>query len=142
MATTGAVAAVLSMMVLAIVEGLERFYPARSTWLRLRSRNGRRAVRAMRERVEVTSRSKAPRYAALLLGLLVAAWIGAAGLLDKRWYEVVLDVLPYVFIAIALLRVPYALRSIAARMKKFERDIGEDPDQESGDEGGATALTL
>jgi hypothetical protein len=96
----------------------------------------------MRERVEVTSRSKAPRNAALLLGLLVAAWIGAAGLLDKRWYEVVLDVLPYVFIGIALLRVPHALRSIAARMKKFERDVGEDPDKEFGDEGGATAITL
>jgi hypothetical protein len=140
--TTGAAATLLSILALGIVEGLRRFYPARSTWLRLRSRNGRRAVRAMRERFEETARSKAPHYAALLLVALVAIWIGAAGLLDKRWYEVVLDVLPYVFISIALLRVPAALRSIAARMKKYELDIGEDPDREFGDDGGPSAVTL
>ena len=59
--TTGAIAALLSLLALAIVETLRSFYPARATWLRLRSRNGRRAVRAMRERFEETSRSKVPR---------------------------------------------------------------------------------
>jgi hypothetical protein len=140
--TTGAAAALLSVLVLGMVEALKRFYPARSTWLRLRSRNGRRAVRAMRERFEETARSKAPYYAAIFLVAMVAVWIGGAGLLDKRWYEVVLDVLPYVFISIALLRVRPALRAIAARMRKFEVDLGEDPDKEFGDDGGPAAVTL
>jgi hypothetical protein len=140
--TTGAVAALISVLALGMVEALNRFYPARSTWLRLRSRNGRRAVRAMRERFEETAQLKAPRYAALALAGLVFLWIATAGLLDKRWYEVVLDVMPYVFIAIALLRVPAALRAIAARMRKFEVDLGEDPDAHPGDDGGPTAIAL
>ncbi len=140
---TGAVAALISVLALGMVEGLSRFYPARSTWLRLRSRNGRRAVRAMRERLEDTAHLRTPRYAAGLLAALVVLWIAAAGLLDKRWYEVVLDVLPYVFIAVALLRVPHALHSVAERMRTYERDLGEDPDAETyGDDGGPSALAL
>jgi TRAP-type uncharacterized transport system fused permease subunit len=139
---TGTAAALLSLLALGIVEGLKRFYPARVTWLRLRSRHGRRAVRAMRERFEETARSKAPLYAALVLVGLIIVWIAAAGLLDKRWYEVVLDVLPYVFVCVALLRIPTALRSITARMRKFELDLGEDPDKEFGDDGGPTAVSL
>jgi hypothetical protein len=139
---TGAAATLISILVLGIVEGLKRFYPARATWLRLRSKHGRRAVRAMRERFEETSQLKAPRYAAVLLALLLVLWIVAAGLLKQRWYEVVLDVLPYLFIGIALLRIPVALRAIAARMRRFELDIGEDPDQRFGDEGGPTAVAL
>jgi hypothetical protein len=140
--TTGAIAALISVLALGMVEALNRFYPARATWLRLRSRNGRRAVRAMRERFEETARLKAPRYAALALVGLVIIWIATAGLLDKRWYEVVLDVMPYVFIAVALLRVPAALRSMAARMRRFELDLGEDPDARPGDDGGPTAIAL
>jgi hypothetical protein len=139
---TGAAATLISILVLGIVEGLKRFYPARATWLRLRSKHGRRAVRAMRERFEETSQLKAPRYAAFLLALLLVLWIVTAGLLKQRWYEVVLDVLPYLFIGIALLRIPVALRAIAARMRRFELDIGEDPDQRFGDEGGPTAVAL
>jgi hypothetical protein len=139
---TGAAATLISILVLGIVEGLKRFYPARATWLRLRSRHGRRAVRAMRERFEETSQLKAPRYAAMLLALLLVLWILAADLLKQRWYEVVLDVLPYLFIGAALLRIPVTLRAIAARMRKFELDIGEDPDQRFGDEGGPTAVAL
>lgn len=140
--TTGAIAALISLLALAMVEALRRFYPARATWLRLRSRNGRLAVRAMRERFEETAQMRAPRYAALMLLVLVAIWILTARLLDKRWYEVVLDVLPYVFITAALLRVPVALRTIAARMRKYELDTGEDPDAGFGDEGGPTAISL
>jgi hypothetical protein len=73
---------------------------------------------------------------------MMVVWIGGAGVLDKRWYEVVLDVLPYLFISVALLRVPPTLRAIAARMRKFELDLGEDPDKEFGDDGGPTAVTL
>ena len=140
--TSGDAAALISLLTLGIVEGLNRFYPARATWLRLRSKHGRRAVRAMRQRFEESARLKAPRYAALVLVALVLLWIAVAGLLDNRWYEVVIDVLPYVFIAAALLRIPAALRSMAARMKKFEIDIGEDPDAQSGDDGGSTAVAL
>ncbi|MEA2509290.1 MAG: hypothetical protein QOG21_1372 [Actinomycetota bacterium] len=140
--TTGAIAALISVLALGMVEALNRFYPARSTWLRLRSRNGRRAVRAMRERFEQSAQLRTPRLAALALAGLVVIWIATAGLLDKRWYEVVLDVMPYVFIAAALLRVPAALRSIAARMRRFELDMGEDPDARPGDDGGPTAIAL
>jgi hypothetical protein len=140
--TTGGVAALISLLTLGMVESLNRFYPARSTWLRLRSRNGRRAVRAMRQRFEESAQLNTPRYAALLLVVLVILWIGLAGLLKNRWYEVVIDVLPYVFIAAALLRIPAALRAMAARMKRFELDLGEDPDATSGDDGGPTAVTL
>lgn len=140
--TGGAIATLLAVLALGMVEALNRFYPARSTWLRLRSRNGRRAVRAMRVRFEDASTLKAPRYAALALAILVVLWIGVAGLLNNRWYEVVLDVAPYVLIGVAVLRVPAALRAMAARMKKYELDIGEDPDASSDGEGGPTALAL
>jgi hypothetical protein len=62
-------------------------------------------------------------------------------LLDKRWHEIVLDILPYIFVLIAILRMPTNMRKVAARMKEFERDIGEDPDAEL-DDGGATAIAL
>ncbi len=130
-------------MVLAFVEGLRLFYPARETWLRLRRARGRRSVRVMRQRYETTAKGTTPRrLATLLLGLIII-WVAIASLLDKRWNEVVLDVLPSAVIWAALLRTPGALGVIAERMKDFERSMGEDPDAEQGEgDGGPTAVTL
>ncbi|MBK5227984.1 MAG: hypothetical protein JJE05_05700 [Actinobacteria bacterium] len=97
----------------------------------------------MRERFEAFAGSGiAPKLGFLLLGL-VGVWIAAAPALDKRWYEVAFDALPYPFIAIALFRAPGSLRAIAERIKTYERDLGEDPDRDLGDDGGgATEIAL
>jgi hypothetical protein len=83
---------------------------------------------------------------ALVLLLLVAVWVATSSLLDKYWYEVALDSLPYAFVSIALLRIPGALRAMAERMREFERSVGEDPDKEfddlDGGDGGPTAVAL
>jgi hypothetical protein len=142
--TSGAVAALIAALALAYVEGLRNFYPAHRTWMRLRSRHGRRAVRAMRERLEGAAAHRAPRLLAeLLLGLMIL-WVAASSLLDKHWYEVILDILPYVFVLIALLRTPGSLRVIAERMRGYERDAGEDPDRplDGGDGGGEATAAL
>ncbi len=84
----------------------------------------------------------APKISIVLLAL-VAVWIAAAPALDKYWYEVAVDALPYPFIAIALLRAPGSLRKIAERIRTYERDIGEDPERDLGDDGpGPTELAL
>lgn len=136
------VAALIATLVLGFVEGMGRFYPAHRTWIRLRSRHGRRAIRAMRERLERTAEAKTGRTLALVLLGLVFLWLATAGLLDKRWYEVLLDVTPYLFIVVAFLRVPAVLGMIAERMKEYERDFGEDPDHGLEDGGGPTAIAL
>jgi hypothetical protein len=128
--TTAAVAALTAVLALGFVEGMRRFYPARATWARLRSRHGRRAVRAMRERFETAAASRLPRVLAIVLLALVAIWMAAAPVLDKRWYEVALDSLPYAFVSVALLRTRGTLRVIAQRMRDYERDAGEDPDDD------------
>jgi hypothetical protein len=140
MTTTG-LAALFAVLALGFVEGFGRFYPSKRTWLRLRSRHGRRAVRAMRERFESAAQAKAGRKVGTFLLGLAIVWIAASPLLDKRWYEVVLDILPYIFVLIAILRMPTVMKKVAARMKEFERSIGEDPDAEF-DDGGATAIAL
>jgi hypothetical protein len=144
--TTAAIAALIAVLVLGIVEGLRRFYPAYQTWRRLRSRHGRRAVRAMRERFEAASTRRTPRILALILLGLVVVWVAVSSLLDKYWYEVALDSLPYAFVSIALLRMPGALRAVAERMREFERSVGEDPDRDlddlDGGDGGPTAVAL
>jgi hypothetical protein len=124
--TTAYIAALLAALTLGFVEALGRFYPARKTWERLRSAQGRAAVRAMRERMEAASRRRTPRVIAVLLFALVVAWIAAASLLDKRWWEVVVDVVPYVIVGIAILRVSPALRAIAKRMRSYEQDLGDE----------------
>lgn len=138
------IAALAAMLVMAFVEAIRRFYPARQTWRRLRSTRGRLAVRLIRERVEAAAQQGAPRLVAGLLAGLVIVWIALAGVLGKRWYEVVVDVIPYVFVGIALFRLPGALRAIAERMKEYERSVGEDPDEDWREGGGEgpTALTL
>ena len=138
--TTGLIAALVAVLVLGFVEGIKRFYPSRQTWRRLRRTRGRLAVRLMRERFEAAADQGSPRVLAEVLAGLVVVWIAVASLLDKRWYEVVTDVLPYVFVGLALFRLPGSLRSVAERMKDYEREVGEDPDEDwrdGGDEGPA-----
>jgi hypothetical protein len=142
--TSGFVASSIAALALAFAEGLGLFYPARKTWVRLRSLHGRRAVRAMRERLEATARNNLPRILALALLALVIGWVASASLLDKRWYEVVMDVLPYCFVCVLMVRMPVVLSRIAKRMRDYERSVGEDPDvpiiDQEGD--GPTALAL
>src|SRR5918992_948760 len=118
--TSGAIAALIGVLVLGFVEGLRRFYPARRTWLRMRRVRGRLSVRLLRERYERAAAHRAPRQLAM-----------------------VLDVLPYVFVGVALVRTPGALRAIGERMKEYEREQGEDPDKDLFDEGpGAGEIAL
>jgi hypothetical protein len=142
--TSGLVASSIAVLALAFAEGLGRFYPARRTWVRLRSLHGRRAVRAMRERLEATARHNLPRLLALALLVLVIGWVASASLLDKRWNEVVMDVLPYCFGCLLMVRTPVIVGRMAKRMRDYERSVGEDPDvpiiDQEGD--GPTALAL
>ena len=138
--TTGIVAICMAALVWAFVEGLGRFYPSKAAWLRIRSRHGRRVARSMRERFETGADRGTPGWLTTLLAVLVVAWIASASLLDKRWWEVVMDVAPYVFVGAAFLRFPKVMRKIAERMKDYEKDF-PDPDDERGD-GGATAIAL
>ncbi len=97
----------------------------------------------MRERFEAGADRKRVRVVAEVLAGLVVIWIGIASLLDKRFYEVITDILPYVFVGIALFRLPGTLHRVAERMKEYEREVGEDPDEdwrEGGD--GPTVATL
>lgn len=140
---SGLVAGLVAVLVLGFEEGMRRFYPSKATWLRLRSRNGRRAVRAMRERLVQTADNKITRALASALIMLVIVWVATAPLLDKRWHEVVLDVLPYALVCVALLRTPSTLRIIAERMRRYEREFGEDPDEAYGaGDGGPAAIAL
>ena len=142
---SGLIAAMGALIAFGVVESMRRFYPAKRTWYRLRSRHGRRAVRAMRERFEATAGKRITSLLAQVLLGLVIVWVALASLLDKRWYEVVADTLPYAFVGAALLRVPGALRVIAARMRDYEREAGEDPDAPLNGDGngnGSAAAAL
>lgn len=96
----------------------------------------------MRERFEAAGARRAPtRLVELLLGLVIV-WIALAGWLDKEWYEVALDALPYAFVLIAIVRTPGALFAVGQRMKGYEREAGEDPDAQPEDEAGSSELAL
>lgn len=123
---SGLAAAFLAALAWAFVEVFARIYPSRETWARMRLEHGRSAVQGLRQRIETVAHTRASRYALVLLGALAAAWIASASLLDKRWWEVVLDVLPYGIIGGALLRAPRALKTVAARMRDYERASGDD----------------
>jgi hypothetical protein len=139
---SGIVAALIAVVALGFVEGIGAFYPARDAWRRLRRQNGRRAVRAMRERFEGAAAARTPRLLAGVLAVLVAVWIAVSpSLLDKFWYELLLDVTPYLIVCVALLRLPPALLRVAERMRGYERDVGEDPDG-GFDSNGPSALSL
>ena len=127
----------------AFVEGLGSFYPSRAAWLRIRSRHGRRVARAMRERFEAGAERGTPKWLTTVLIVLVGGWIASASLLDKRWWEVVLDVLPYALVGAAFLRIPPVMHKVAERMRRYEKDIGEDPDSDLDDgDGGVAVIAL
>jgi hypothetical protein len=141
--TTGALAALVATVALGFVEAWGRFYPARSTWRQLRRARGRRTVRRLRERYETAGARRPPKLLTTLLLGLVIVWVASASLLDKRWYEVVTDVLPYVIVYTALVRTPSSMRHIAERMRDYEREAGEDPDAPEESEGeGPSAVAL
>lgn len=132
---SGYVAALVAALIFGFVEGVGRFYPARPTWLRLRRARGRFAIRRMRERFEDAAARSTPRWIAALLFVLVIVWIVVSrNALAKRWWEVAIDVLPYLFVAIALLRTPTIMGKVAERMKDYERQSGEDPDKPLDDD--------
>jgi hypothetical protein len=139
---TGFIAALAAALALGFVEGLGRFYPSRTTWRRLRRARGRLAMVKMRERFEASAARRSPRILALVLLVLMVAWIGASSLLDKRWHEVLTDVIPYVIVSFALFRIPPAMRAIGERMKEYEHEVGDDQisddDSWPGDGGVAT----
>jgi predicted membrane chloride channel (bestrophin family) len=140
---SGVIASLAAALVLGFVEGMARFYPARRAWLRMRRINGRRAMRRFRERIEAAAESRASRALAGVLLALVAAWIAVSGLLDKRWYEVLLDVLPYGLVSAALLRMRPAMRRVAERMRDYEEDHGDRPDEDWDEgQGGPAELAL
>jgi hypothetical protein len=142
---TGFLAALIGLVALGFVESLGRFYPARDAWWRLRRLHGRRAVRAARERFEAAAAGGTARLLAAVLLTLVTLWVTVVrGILDKSWYAVGIDVLPYVIASAALLRTPSILRAIASRMREYERQAGEDPDRPpaDGDDEGPAELAL
>lgn len=138
--TTGIVAICMAALAWGFVEGLGRFYPSKAAWLRIRSRHGRRVARSMRERFEAVADRGTPGWLSSLMAILVIGWIASASLLDKRWWEVVMDVAPYALVGAALLRLPKVMRKIADRMKDYEKDF-PDLDSDDGD-GGAAAIAL
>jgi hypothetical protein len=140
---SASVAILLASLVWSFVEGMGNFYPSKPAWLRIRSRHGRRAARAMRKRFEAGAEHGTPRWLTTALFVLAGAWIASASLLDKRWWEVALDVLPYLLVGIAFLRLPAIMHKIAERMRAYERDVGEDPDTDYTDgDGGAAVIAL
>ena len=140
--TSAIVSSFTALLAFGFLEAVARFYPARKTWWRLRRTRGRSAVVLMRARVERAADPRLARRLASLMVALVLVWIGTASLLDKRWYEVLFDVTPYVIVSIALLRTPSAMRAVAERMKGYEKDAGEDPDEPVPGEGGPAAAVL
>lgn len=141
---SGAIAALAATLALGFVEGLARFYPAPNTWMRLRRLNGRRAVRAMRERLEAYAGRRMPATLAGILCALIAAWVALSvtEVIRRTGAELALDVLPYVLVVIALLRLPSALRAMAGRMRVYEKDAGEDPDAEDPYDGSNGEVVL
>lgn len=135
---SGVTAAVLAGLVLAFVEALARFYPSRELWWRLRRTRGREALRRMRERFEAAADQRVSRWFALPLVAVVGVQLATIHWLHLRWYEVVINLLPTLFAAVALLRIPRALRAIGERMKTYEKDAGDDPETWGGDAAVAT----
>ncbi len=87
----------------------------------------------MRERYEAASKQRASLWFALSLLAVVAAQLATIHLLHLHWYQVVINLLPAFFVAIALLRVPHALRGITERMKDYEKEAGDDPEEWGGE---------
>jgi hypothetical protein len=131
----------MALAALGFLELFGRMYPARELWWRLRRSGGREMVRKMRERYEGASTRRTPLLLALVMLALIATWAATSSLLDKRWYEVVTDLLPAAIVIVALIRTRSVLRLVAERMKKYEREAGDEPDAPLED-GGPSALAL
>ena len=99
-------------------------------------------MRAMRARFEAAGTRRVPVLLVEFLIGLVIVWVALAGWLNKEWYEVALDALPYVFVVAAILRTPGTMFAVGERMRAYEIEAGEDPDAEEEDEAGPTALVL
>ena len=138
---TSFVAAVMALAALGFLELFGRIYPARDLWWRLRRSGGLEAVRKMRERYEWAAARRTPLILALGLLVLTGGWAATSSLLDKRWYEVVTDLVPAAIVIAALLRTRSVLRLVAERMKGYEREAGDEPDAPLEDEG-PSALAL
>lgn len=138
---TSFVAAAMALAALGFLELFGRIYPARELWWRLRRSGGREAVRKMRERFEGAAGRRTPLILAVVMLALIGSWAATSSLLDKRWYEVVADVLPAAIVVVALLRTRSVLRLVAERMKRYEREAGDEPDAPLGEEG-PSALAL
>jgi hypothetical protein len=134
-------AGISALAALGFLELFGRIYPARELWWRLRRSRGRESVRKMRERYEGAAAHRTPLILALVMLVLIGAWIAIASLLDKRWYEVVTDSMPAAIVAIALLRTRSVLRLVAERMKLYEREAGDEPDAPL-EGGGPSAVAL
>ena len=96
----------------------------------------------IRERFEAAGARNVPRLLVELLLGLVIVWIAVAGWLDKWWYEVALDALPYVFVLVAIVRTPGSLFRVGERMREYEREAGEDPDADPDEEEGPAEWVL
>jgi hypothetical protein len=143
MPATGIAAAVAALLCWGFVESLGAFYPSRATWWRLRRARGKEVLRRTRERFEENADRTAPKILVNVLLCLLIVWVASASLFDKRWYEVVADAAPSLVVMLTLYRVPSTLKAVAERMKKYEREAGDDPDAPlEGGDGGATAIAL
>lgn len=120
------IAALGAALSLGFVEAFGHFYPAKATWMRLRRARGWLAMRRMRERFEAGAGRRTSRILAGVLVVLVATWIAVASWLDKRWWEVALDLVPYAIVGVALLRVGPAMNAVAKRMRDYEHEFGDD----------------
>lgn len=143
MITSGIVAALTAVLVWGFVESFGHFYPAKPAWKRMRRARGRLAVRRMRERFETAAdRGAGARRLALAVVIIMIGWVAVASLMEKRWYEVVVDVAPSLIVVLSLMRIPPALNAVAERMREYELSVGEDPDvpleEERGDDGPTT----
>lgn len=139
---SGIIAIGTAFLAWGFVEGFGSFYPSKAAWLRIRSRHGRRVARAMRERFEAGAARGTPGWLIIAFCVLVGAWIASASLLDKRWWEVVLDVAPYALVGAAFVRLPRMMARIAERMRNYEKDLGEDPEGNDDGDGGAAVIAL
>lgn len=128
-------AATMALAALGFLELFGRIYPARELWWRLRRARGRESLRRMRERYEGAAARRTPLILAVVMVALIGGWVATSSLLDKRWYEVVADVLPAAIVAITMLRTRSILRRVAERMKVYEREAGDEPDAPIEDEG-------
>lgn len=143
MPATGIIALVAALLSWGFVEAFGGFYPSRQTWWGMRRAKGRYLLRKTRERFEDIAALRLPQLMVTFLLCALIIWVASASLLDKRWYEVVADAAPSLIVMLALQRVPSALRAIAERMKKYEREAGDDPDSPlDGGDGGAIAIEL